>query len=200
MKVKQKLFLLRHGARVDAHNPNWRKFAERPYDPPLAPYGYEQARMAADTIQEHLADRSHDEFCVLSSPFLRCVQTAEIVAGTLGCTFGLEYALCERLHPRFIYGDKIEWLNEKELERHYPHFERDMHTSFCTPTPPDEGRSEVRRRCQSAVKRIVFEEWGGPWILIGHGFTMKDAGLLFGGSGKIPKKGELRLFEVEVEE
>jgi broad specificity phosphatase PhoE len=194
----QTLYLLRHGHRQDAADKDWRRISDRPFDPPLSTKGWQQAHAAGVQIAEKLQGMPGNEITVLSSPFLRCVQTAEIVCGLTDTVFFIEPGLCERLHPRFIYGDSVSFLPEAEIARHYPHYAAEEHKPILQPWPP-ESRGQVRRRSREVIRKIC-QEYGGPWILIGHGFTMKDIGCEFRLPGKLPKCGELRMAEVEIED
>ena len=53
-------------------------------DAPLAPEGVALAAHLAQTLASELAELPHDELRILSSPALRCRQTAEPVAAELG--------------------------------------------------------------------------------------------------------------------
>ena len=44
---KQRLFIIRHGERLDNVDYSWERTAERPYDPPLTAHGIEEAVTAA---------------------------------------------------------------------------------------------------------------------------------------------------------
>ena len=44
---KQRLFIIRHGERLDNVDYSWESTAERPYDPPLTAQGVEEAVAAA---------------------------------------------------------------------------------------------------------------------------------------------------------
>jgi phosphohistidine phosphatase len=69
------LFLLRHGLAVERGTPGFAHDADRPLTPP----GRRQLRKITTALQR--MDLSFD--VILSSPFLRTRQTAEIVAGEL---------------------------------------------------------------------------------------------------------------------
>ena len=44
---KQRLFIIRHGERLDNVDYSWTNTAKRPYDPPLTAHGTEEAATAA---------------------------------------------------------------------------------------------------------------------------------------------------------
>ncbi|KAJ2794397.1 hypothetical protein H4R20_006240 [Coemansia guatemalensis] len=79
-------YFVRHGERIDHIDEKWVKTAQTPYDPPLTPEGCKQAQCTGAFIQrlESEATANQDagtllqtDFLVLTSPFLRCAQTAE---------------------------------------------------------------------------------------------------------------------------
>lgn len=94
---RQNLLVLRHGLRVDEVERDWVSTSSRPWDPPLAPQGLEQAGAApascrsggylwnevcdfivqAEAVVEEL--RSFNVQRIVASPFLRCVETAMAV-------------------------------------------------------------------------------------------------------------------------
>jgi broad specificity phosphatase PhoE len=75
------LILVRHS--VTAASAAGRNLGQRT-DAPLAPEGLALAERLGATLGAELAELPHDEMRVLSSPALRCVQTARPLAASLG--------------------------------------------------------------------------------------------------------------------
>jgi probable phosphoglycerate mutase len=75
------LILVRHS--VTAASAAGRNLGQRG-DPPLAPEGAALARRLAATLAAELAELPHEELRLLSSPALRCRQTAEPLAAGVG--------------------------------------------------------------------------------------------------------------------
>eukprot|EP00756_Hemistasia_phaeocysticola_P001979 Hpha_TRINITY_DN11372_c0_g1::TRINITY_DN11372_c0_g1_i1::g.63095::m.63095 len=75
------MYVVRHGERVDEVEPDWVARAERPYDPPVTDTG----RAQADQLGRLLVAREGAQrpVHVVSSPFTRCVQTAERIVSVL---------------------------------------------------------------------------------------------------------------------
>ncbi|KAJ2699541.1 hypothetical protein H4R19_005531 [Coemansia spiralis] len=78
-------YFVRHGERVDHVDDSWAQTAAAPYDPPLTAEGHEQAgktgalihRLEQQAMRRAGASTSQQtSFRVLTSPFLRCAQTA----------------------------------------------------------------------------------------------------------------------------
>ncbi|KAJ1725627.1 hypothetical protein LPJ61_005630 [Coemansia biformis] len=79
-------FFVRHGERVDHIDDSWAQTAPEPYDPPLTRDGHEQALRTGALIysleQQALQQQGpgpppQTTYRVITSPFLRCAQTAE---------------------------------------------------------------------------------------------------------------------------
>ena len=78
------IFFLRHGARLDQINPEWRLTSPTPYDPPLTAKGISQARQTGLAIKQSLLPSSSRRRIIIhTSPFLRCIQTALTLASSL---------------------------------------------------------------------------------------------------------------------
>ncbi|KAJ1645465.1 hypothetical protein LPJ64_002934 [Coemansia asiatica] len=75
-------YFVRHGERIDHIDDDWVHTATTPYDPPLTRHGIVQAHRTGALISqlEQQASIAHKtEYLVLTSPFLRCVQTAQAI-------------------------------------------------------------------------------------------------------------------------
>ena len=89
------LFLIRHGDRYDYQDKQgWKRRCDgstalTPSDPPLSALGHEQARELA----AHLADEGIE--AILTSPYLRALQTAQPLARATGLPLLVEWALAE---------------------------------------------------------------------------------------------------------
>ena len=79
------LFILRHGVAVERDPQSFPDDSRRP----LTLKGEDRVRLVCDAMQA--LELSFDQ--ILASPFLRCRQTAEIVAGTLGLRRVLEFRI-----------------------------------------------------------------------------------------------------------
>ena len=107
-----RIFLVRHGERLDHALPHWAAHAARPHDSPLTPQGLEQARLAGEYIRQRLGeiarDSGVDDVIVRTSPLVRCVQTASRLVAGLGNEqhpVQVDHVLCEEedfLRPRML--------------------------------------------------------------------------------------------------
>lgn len=98
------LYLLRHGIAVEQGEPGFKTDADRP----LTPKGKRQLRQIAGAMRN--LDLDFD--LILSSPYMRARQTAEIVAGCLGLQQHLAFS--EELTPDGDPKSLIRQLNEWE--------------------------------------------------------------------------------------
>ena len=112
--------LVRHGEREDAvWNSAWFESedgSKHPYDCPITSEGVRQAREVADLFM------SFSNFgIVVSSPYLRCVQTAVIIADRLGLMVLLDHELGE-VFGRSVFSDmgqfrtgQVPWRQRRQL-------------------------------------------------------------------------------------
>lgn len=100
--MRVKLYLLRHGIAAEPGTPGFENDSERP----LIPKGKRRLRSAAAAMKK--LELSFD--LILSSPFLRARQTAEIVAGELKLKKRLQFT--DELAPGGGFKALIQKLNE----------------------------------------------------------------------------------------
>jgi broad specificity phosphatase PhoE len=102
------IFLIRHGERADAVTSEHSKVLLE-YDPPLSSLGELQSVMTADYLNS-----LEKEIIIVSSPFLRCLQTAKIIKSKLSKVYNnciyIEESLGEILHPAWFDENVIEKL------------------------------------------------------------------------------------------
>jgi len=97
------IFICRHGEREDyqwkARGESWQQQAERPWDTPLTPGGIAQGAAVGRAIAAHTNRLGLAPVqMVLTSPFLRCAQTAAAAAAPLGLEeVGVTTALSEAM-------------------------------------------------------------------------------------------------------
>ena len=99
-----KVYVLRHGIAVDPGTPGYEKDADRP----LTPEGQRKLRQIADAMEA--LELSFD--LILSSPYLRARQTAEIIAEALEAHKKLE--LSDTLTPGGSLKKLVELLNHRQ--------------------------------------------------------------------------------------
>lgn len=99
--------VVRHGQRADYAIP------DRPYlvrdDPPLTEKGMRQAGIAAEKICEVIGDI--EDIYLISSPFLRCIETASKLALIKNVPIHIDEGFCETLLEKYFDSDILEILN-----------------------------------------------------------------------------------------
>ena len=154
------VWLVRHGNRIDFVDPSWRGRCGN--DPHLSEDGIVQAkrtglRLAGEGIE-----------AVLSSPFLRGVQTADFIAEALGLKVFIEHGACEWM--------KAEWFPEgppykspAEIAARFPRVDL-RYESVLHPRYPETEEDAMSRAGEAA--RLLVEKFRGNIVVIGHGASV----------------------------
>ncbi|HXK60896.1 MAG TPA: histidine phosphatase family protein [Acidobacteriota bacterium] len=156
------IWLTRHGSRQDFVDPNWSKTAQRVHDPPLSDEGVVQARQLADRLSREAIGR------LFSSPFLRCIQTAEAVAARLNLPIHVEYGFSEWLNPDW-FSSEPEILTFDRLCAEFPAVDP-HYVSRVRPVYPETGEGVLRRTAEAAIG--IAETYEGELLFVGHGATI----------------------------
>ena len=146
------LLVVRHA--TTAASASGRNLGQRS-DPPLADAGKELARRLGETLAAELAELPHDEIRLISSPALRCRQTAAPLATALATP-----ALDVEIAPGLVEIDYGAWegLTAEECRARYPGlraaWEADPYETRC---PDGESGADVARRAFAEMTPV--EEW-----------------------------------------
>ena len=146
------LILVRHA--TTAASASGRNLGQRS-DPPLADAGLELAARLGETLAAELAELPHDELRVISSPALRCRQTAAAIGATLGVPEALQ-----EVAPGLLEIDYGEWdgLTADECRARDPAlraaWEADPYETRC---PDGESGADVARRAFAELAPV--EAW-----------------------------------------
>ena len=160
--MKQTIWIARHGNRLDFVNPEWFNTARRRYDPPLSDDGFIQAQELGTRLKNQ--NISH----IISSPFLRTIQTANEVAQILDLPIKLEAGLSEWFNPDWMDGHP-EIHPQEFLAQEFPRIDW-SYQSLITPTYPETQAKLTRRTKQTANKLI--EQFSENLLLVGHGASV----------------------------
>ena len=97
----QSVYLLRHAHRFDFQmtRDEWHALASRSTDPPLSDLGLRQAADAGTLFEQLDPSTAH----VLSSPYLRCIQTANPIAQAVGAKIKVDLGVSE-IQPSYLRG------------------------------------------------------------------------------------------------
>ncbi len=146
------LILVRHA--TTAASASGRNLGQRD-DPPLADAGRELAAHLGATLAAELAELPHDELRLVSSPALRCRQTASAVSVGLGIAVD-----AVEIAPGLLELDYGAWdgLTAEECRDRDPEqrsaWEADPYATAC---PEGESGADVARRAFAALSPI--ERW-----------------------------------------
>jgi broad specificity phosphatase PhoE len=175
----QTIWLARHANRQDFADPDWAATADRPHDPGLAPDGVEQAKKLARRVKRLDVDR------ILSSPFLRAVETACPVAEAIDEPVYLEPGLGEWQNADW-FDSFAETLPPSKLTDRCKHV-RQGHDACREPTFP-ESRHESLARLGTTGQCLAERFSDETLLLVGHGMTV--LGVLHGLIGSdVPDPG-----------
>ena len=145
------LILVRHS--ITAASAAGRNLGQRT-DPPLADEGLVLADRLADTLTAELAELGHKELRMVSSPALRCRQTADILAA------GVPDGGAVTHEPGLLEIDYGDWdgLTADECRARDPElrdaWEADPYATRC---PAGESGADVARRASAVLEPI--ESW-----------------------------------------
>jgi probable phosphoglycerate mutase len=146
------LFLVRHS--TTAASASGRNLGQRT-DPPLAPEGVALATRLGATLAHELAELPHATLRLLSSPALRCRQTAEAIAAGVG----LDAAATE-IETGLLEIDYGRWdgLTAEECRRRDPEARAAWEADpFVTRCPEGESGADVARRAFAVLEPL--EAW-----------------------------------------
>ncbi|ELS04039.1 fructose-2,6-bisphosphatase [Xenococcus sp. PCC 7305] len=160
--MKQTVWIARHGNRLDFVKPEWFNTAKRRYDPPLSEDGFIQAQELGQRLKNQ--NISH----IISSPFLRTIQTANEVAQVLDLPIKLEAGLSEWMNPDWM--DSHPEIHPQEfLAQEYPRIDWG-YKSLISPNYP-ETQARLTRRTQQAAGRLI-SQFPEDILLVGHGASV----------------------------
>eukprot|EP00668_Euglena_longa_P018854 GGOE01023501.1.p1 GENE.GGOE01023501.1~~GGOE01023501.1.p1 ORF type:complete len:236 (+),score=39.74 GGOE01023501.1:56-709(+) len=174
------VFVTRHGARIDNVDYDWLRKAghTRSDDPHLSSEGIQGAQQLAAHLQA--TQDAHRLQHIVTSPFIRCVETADVIAEALGLPLLVEPGICEVL-TTFPPG----FLSTAELKERYPRIDLG-----CVPVVnrgdlrPEHGDGQAAARARQAAVEIR-RRMNGPILFVGHGASCLGICNAFGGSGYI---------------
>ncbi len=160
--MSRTLWLARHGNREDFVDDTWRDTAERPDDPGLSPDGLEQAEQLAERLKDIPIDT------IFASPYLRTVQTAQLIAEKLNKRVFLEPGLGEKLSETYFSGEP-EILSHERLSEDFPNVELG-HEPLLHPVFPEDDEANVSRMGEAT--ELIVEKYKGTLLFVGHGATV----------------------------
>ena len=162
----REVYLVRHGERMDFNekkewDPGWPKRAVslglNPEDAPLTERGHSQAGETAELIGRNVKN-------VYTSPFLRCVQTAEAISKSLGCELTRSADLTEWMNPKWFGQEAYDFFEKKHLTPFPPIFAPGL------PKIPESRVEAYRKRCKAVLDNLrTRDDDFFPVCLVTHG-------------------------------
>jgi broad specificity phosphatase PhoE len=160
------LWLVRHGNREDLVDLDWGLTAARPHDPALSPDGMRQARAAGLALMGRGIRR------VFTSPYLRCAQTAHLIARELArdahTPVHLEPGLAELAHRDWTEGTP-SMLPAVELAALTGPLDAG-HTPVCQPIYPETIEEAFLRASRTA--RELAARYPETLLCVGHAVSV----------------------------
>lgn len=175
MKDGTTFFFSRHSIRLDVEDKTWSSRSDRPYDTPISFSGVERAIKLGEALKGE--GITH----IFSSPFLRAVQTAHLVAEQLDLPIKLEAGLCEILRKRWFKTcgpAGPQFLPPEEFKRHYDRVDL-SYQSQIKPKFPEGGQEVIDRT--AATGKLLSEQYGSHIFFVGHGISIKRLAQSFTG-------------------
>ncbi len=137
-------------------------------DPHLTPAGRQQARLAAAALAGHAIAR------IVCSPYMRTLQTAQIIAATLNVAIEIEPLVRERGYFACDIGTPASELQQLWPEHDFDHLDEIWWHE-------DEGEEMVDLRCNRFRARIVdHPDWPNIAVVAHWGFIRTLTGFRLG--------------------
>lgn len=164
----RRVFLARHGNRQDFVDPTWHSTADEPYDPPLSSDGVEQARRLGQRL------RNEGISAIVSSPFLRTVQTAHHANLALNVPIYIEPGFGEWLEQSSF--DRLPRLRTLEVLRaEYPTLGDGYNPSWVQRHP--ETAADLRARAQRTLTKLL-QQLDGTLLVVSHAASVGAMALI----------------------
>lgn len=160
------IYLVRHAIRQDRKDKDWPNRTDRPHDTPLSKEGFLQAIFLGKRLAEEPIKH------IFSSPFLRAIQTAHLIAQEIGLQVKIEHGFAEYMRKRWFptFETLPTYLAPEDLIRHY-HTIDTSYKSFWKLEFP-EGSQQLIDRTRATTFELI-DKFGDNLLFVGHGFSVK---------------------------
>lgn len=176
------VYLTRHGARIDTEDPRWldRCSHNRSDDPHLSRAGYASASELAKALHRVQKSGECQLMHIVSSPYIRCVETANAVAEALDLSIKIEPGIAEVNSAR-----NPGFLDASELKKQFPNID----TTYVPVMRKDDliieySDGACSRRSSSSAKQ-VRDNLNGDILFVGHGASCLGIAGAFGYGGYV---------------
>jgi len=174
--VLERIYIVRHGFRLNWVTSDWKSETGLPRDPPLAAYGVTQAQELA--VYFSSLPMQERPTAIFSSPYYRCLQTAKPTASALNVPIYVEHGISEwyspvapgsGLHPRPG--------SAASLQQYFPEIDPSW-SSIYYPSRRGEEIDDIHDRGESFlhafvpyIERTLPEEQHSCVMLVSHAAT-----------------------------
>jgi transcription factor C subunit 7 len=157
----QTIFVIRHGDRFDYHigSDEWQKMAVRKKDPPLSDLGTTQAKELGAFFKELRKTEPDVISKIVTSPFLRCIQTADPIAGAFDVPLLIENSLWEIVYTSEVMPEL------EERKSYFPRVDTTYQSLFRPALDEDFPLSSTAR--YAAAAHSIVDQFRGE-----RGFAM----------------------------
>ncbi|GLB36193.1 putative phosphoglycerate mutase-like protein [Lyophyllum shimeji] len=151
----EKIYIARHGFRLNWVTTTWLSKTGLPRDPPLAAYGETQARELAEYFRS-LPEKERPT-AIFSSPYYRCLQTAQPTSIALGIPIYVEHGIAEWYSP-VVPGTGLHPRpgSAESLEQYFPEIDRSW-SSVWYPSRKGEDVDEVHDRIDGFLQAFAVQ-------------------------------------------
>jgi broad specificity phosphatase PhoE len=167
---RSEIFLIRHGIRLDFVSPDWKENAEKPFDPPLADIGLQQAEDIAGAL------KMSGIKAIYSSPYLRAIQTAAASSHALDIEVRIEPGFGEWLNPGF-FTDLPCLLSPREAVAICPLIDTAYEPAFVPSSLEPKEEIDVASRVDAVLKTIFHLAPADSFAIFTHGSPLCQAAL-----------------------
>lgn len=165
--VIRRVFLARHGERLDHVDREWAAKAALPCDPPLTDRGRRQARELGIFLR-----RAGNVRIILSSPFARTLETAHCVAEELRLPVYVEHGASEWLNASWFGEHRPKLVPPAQWKERLPLLDLETHQSVVFPSYPEDIKQLIAR-CRETIQGIVKKYPEGDLLVVGHGISVE---------------------------
>jgi broad specificity phosphatase PhoE len=181
------VYLTRHGARIDSEDSDWLKKCNhnRYDDPHLSESGVVGAEELAKRIKvmsdESISKGQSPIMHIVSSPYIRCVETASKIGEALNIPIKIEPGIAEvnssRKQPQFLDAD--------ELKQQFPSVDLTYKPIMTREDLPIEYSDGACAHRSASTARKVRTNYSGPILFVGHGASCLGIAGEFGHRGYV---------------
>ncbi|KAA8498704.1 Uncharacterized protein FVE85_6289 [Porphyridium purpureum] len=165
------VLVIRHGERIDFVDPDWKRTAKNPHDPPLTELGLQQADETGQFLLTDLKPRAHVR-AIYTSPFTRTVQTACQIAAHLDLPVFVEPGLSEWMFEEYFGASPPNFRTAEQLALEFRAVSTEYTPIMERPAFP-ETPADAWDRCKGVMRtllaRTLTGEPDGAMICVTHG-------------------------------